>query len=64
MQKSMRINLRHRTNCLDWFITGLYAGLIFGLIMVMSLGVSAEVTVYGRKSYGFTANLRNGWWYG
>lgn len=58
MQKSMRTNLRHRANCLDWFITGLYAGLIFGLIMGMSLGVSAEVTVYGRNSCGFTANLR------
>lgn len=61
MLKSMRTGLRHRVNCLDWFLTGLYAGLIIGFIMLMSVvNLSAtEITVYCRNSCGFTANLRN-----
>jgi glutaredoxin len=41
----------------DWFIVGLYVGLLLGLLMV-AMVTSAEVTVYGRNSCGFTANLR------
>ena len=42
----------------DWFLVGLYAGLIAGLLMVYSATASAQVTVYGRNSCGFTANLQ------
>lgn len=43
----------------DWFLVGLYVGLIAGLLMLHVALSATEITVYGRNSCGFTDNLRN-----